>query len=87
MPLFQHFNINEYTEIGLWRIDEDSEFFVSHLDLYEEEVALLEKIKGRRKLEWLSSRHLLHFMSGREERGACLKDEFGKPYLEGSTHK
>lgn len=45
---------------------------------------MIKTIKGHRKLEWLASRWLLHLMSGRAIRGACLKDENGKPYLENS---
>ena len=45
---------------------------------------MIAKIEGHRKLEWLAGRWLLHWMSGRSIRGACLKDEFGKPYLEDS---
>jgi len=74
-------------EIGIWDISESEVFFRSLLDLSEEEFVFINKIKGRRKLEWLASRYLLHYMSGREERGMCLKDEFGKPYLKDSDHK
>lgn len=41
---------------------------------------------GKRRIEWLAGRKLLHEMSGRETRGVCLKDEFGKPYLEDSDY-
>lgn len=71
-------------EIGLWKIQEEENFFLEKLTLFPEEVVLLERIKGRRKIEWLASRWLLHLMSGRDIRGACLKDDFGKPYLENS---
>ena len=44
-------------------------------------------MKGRRRVEWLASRYLLHELSGRSERADCLKDEFGKPYLVGSEYQ
>ena len=56
------------------------------LELFPKELELIETIKGHRKLEWLASRWLLHLMSGRQIRGACLKDEFGKPYLVNSFY-
>ena len=71
-------------EIGLWKIKEDEHFFMEKLTLFPKELELVNSIKGHRKLEWLASRWLLHLMSGRNIRGACLKDEFGKPYLENS---
>ncbi len=84
MPLIFHRYLRPAGEIGLWKIEESEAFFLNKLDLFPEEIALLDSIKGHRKLEWLSSRWLLHLMSGREKRSACLKDEFGKPYLEQS---
>jgi len=59
---------------------------MEQLKLTPKEEKLLSKTKGHRRLEWLASRWLLHTMSGREIRGACLKDEFGKPYLENSFY-
>ena len=56
-------------------------YFLDRLELFPSEIQQLAKIKGRLRLEWLASRWLLHTMSGRTLRGACLKDEFGKPYL------
>ncbi|MEM6380149.1 MAG: 4'-phosphopantetheinyl transferase superfamily protein, partial [Bacteroidota bacterium] len=40
------------------------------------------KIKGHRRIEWLAARQLVHQMSGRQNRAAFVKDEFGKPHLE-----
>jgi phosphopantetheinyl transferase len=44
-------------------------------------------MKGRRRLEWLAVRQLVHQMSGREKRGAFIKDEFGKPHLQDSDYQ
>lgn len=74
-------------ELGLWKVQEDADFFMEKLDLFPQEQVLIQQIKGHRKLEWLASRWLLHLMSGRDIRGACLKDEFGKPYLDNSFYE
>ena len=84
MPLVQHRHLLPEGELGLWQIAEDERFFLEQMTLPEKEAEELTKIKGHRRLEWLASRWLLHILSGREERGNCLKDEFGKPYLEHS---
>jgi phosphopantetheinyl transferase len=85
MPILYHKKLPKGGELGLWKIEEDENFFLNQLTLYPSEVAHLAAIKGRLRLEWLASRWLLHVMSGRKIRGACLKDEFGKPYLKDST--
>ena len=84
MPKFYHKYLPDEGELGLWRIEEKDTFFLDRLDLYPVERLQLSEIKGRLRLEWLASRWLLHTMSGRKIRGACLKDEFGKPHLTGS---
>lgn len=87
MPLLFHRHINPEGELGVWRIAEEESYFLERLNLFPKEEVGLEKIKGHRRLEWLAGRWLLHLMSGREDRGACLKDEFGKPYLENSLYQ
>lgn len=81
MPIIYHKILPKGGELGLWRIEETEVYFLDKLELFPSEVQQLAKIKGRLRLEWLASRWLLHTMSGRTLRGACLKDEFGKPYL------
>jgi len=87
MPLLFHKHIKPEGELGLWRIAEEESYFLEHLKLFPKEAIWLRKMKGHRRLEWLAGRWLLHLMSGREDRGACLKDEFGKPYLENSLYQ
>ena len=87
MPLVFHKHVQSEAELGLWRITEDEDYFLDRLNLFPKEQLGLEKLKGHRRLEWLAGRWLLHLMSGREDRGACLKDEFGKPYLENSLYQ
>lgn len=87
MPLLFHRYVRPVGELGLWKIQEGEAFFMEKLDLTSKERHLVQNIKGHRKLEWLASRWLLHLMSGRDIRGACLKDEFGKPFLENSFYE
>jgi len=87
VPLVFHNTFSDGVELGLWKIEESEVWFLEQMDLFPDEEKMIGTIKGHRKLEWLAGRWLLHFMSGRDIRGACLKDEFGKPYLEGSKKK
>jgi 4'-phosphopantetheinyl transferase len=84
MPILIHRNLEPAGELGLWSIEEEEEWFLDHLVLSEEEEAQLKRIKGHRRIEWLSARMLIHHMSGREDRGFFYKDQFGKPHLEAS---
>jgi len=84
MPLAQRKYLKPEGELGIWKITEDETYFLRRLELLEEEADYFEALKGKRRIEWLAARWLLHLMSGRDKRGACLKDEHGKPYLDGS---
>ena len=87
MGLLLHRHLIPEGELGIWKIEEDEAFFFDRLDLFPQEMAQIDEMKGHRRLEWLAGRYLLHYMSGRELRGACLKDEYGKPYLENSEYQ
>ncbi|MEL6717908.1 MAG: 4'-phosphopantetheinyl transferase superfamily protein [Bacteroidota bacterium] len=86
MPLYTHQSINPRGEYAIWKIEESEDFFRTQLHLSPSELEQVNRIKGEgRRLEWLASRYLIHLMSGREQRGILLKDEFGKPHLEDSS--
>lgn len=72
--------------VGVWKTTEDDAFFENSMDFYTEELEELTLLKARKRSEWLSSRYLLHLLSERDIRGACLKDEYGKPYLKNSEY-
>ena len=87
MGLILHQHLDPSGEIGLWRIEESELFFLEQLLLTPEEDHQIAAMKGHRRLEWLAGRWLLHHMSGRTIRAACLKDEYGKPHLEDSSYQ
>jgi 4'-phosphopantetheinyl transferase len=84
MPGILHRQLTPFGELGLWQITEPESWFLDQLFLYPAELRQLEEMKGRRRVEWLAVRQLVHDMSGRRTRGAFVKDNFGKPHLEGS---
>ena len=86
MPLVLDTVIFDDSMLGIWSIEEDESFFYDHLELSEEEKTLFEDYKGKNRLEWLSSRHLIHLMSQRDQRAEILKDKFGKPFIQDSDH-
>lgn len=86
MPLLLQQNLLPAGELGLWRISEPEEWFLDKISLEESEFSQLASIKGRRRIEWLAVRKLVHQMSGRNLRGSFIKDEFGKPRLDNSPY-
>ncbi len=84
MPLLRNQRLPDGILLGLWKIEEGPAFFEQLLHLSVIEQQQLSGLKGRRRVEWLASRWLLHIMSKREERGSVIKDEYGKPHLSGS---
>lgn len=76
--------------MAVWRIEETEEFFRNNVSLQDVEKEELERLKGRRRLEWLASRYLVHLMlvdlgmSDVDRRMPLVKDEHGKPYLANS---
>jgi 4'-phosphopantetheinyl transferase len=74
-------------KIGLWKIEEDEDFFRSKMPLSVGEEADLFNLKGLRRLEWLACRWLLHEISGHQIRMPLVKDAFSKPFFEDSSEK
>ena len=71
-------------QIGIWKIDETEPYFLERLELNDSEAVELAKTKGRRRLEWLASRYLVHHLFSDDpawDRIPMHKDEFGKPHL------
>jgi 4'-phosphopantetheinyl transferase len=69
------------TTLGLWQIAEAESVFRDELPMSaveENELAVLQNI---RRLEWLSSRWLLHKLTGAQQRMPLAKDAFSKPFF------
>jgi 4'-phosphopantetheinyl transferase len=85
MSLEYRTNIEPKGNLAIWKIEEEETFFLEQLHLSPEEQQQLDQIRGKRRLEWLASRHLVHLLSERESRGTILKNEYGKPFLQHSV--
>lgn len=73
--------------IGLWRIEEEEDFFLSRLNLYENEIKHLAKISHpQKKLEWLASRLCLKTLLNINRKVESLNNEEGKPYLTDNSY-
>lgn len=81
MGLILKEDLKEHGVLGIWETTEENDFFENQIHFFPEEIEELSLLKTRKKREWLSSRYLLHVLSEREIRGACMKDSYGKPYL------
>jgi 4'-phosphopantetheinyl transferase len=86
MPLVFSKKFSNDVNIGLWQIDESTEFFESNLVLYNEEVNEIAELSERKQREWLSSRYLLQSIMNIDYRLAVIKNDNGKPYLIGTNH-
>jgi 4'-phosphopantetheinyl transferase len=86
MPLFLQKQLIPEGLLGIWMINEGEEYFRELMPLRELEEEQMQKIRGKRRVEWLAGRWMLHVLSGRKVRGECLKDDCGKPYLKDSTY-
>ncbi len=88
MPLLDYYKLDIIPDawLGIWQNMEPVTFFEEKLNLYPAEVEEVKGLKDRKRQEWFCSRYILHLLSEREVRGACLKDEYGKPYLENSDY-
>jgi 4'-phosphopantetheinyl transferase len=87
MPVTFLQNINDDTEIGLWKITEAPEDLMARLQLKEHELALLNTLsKEKRNLHWLATRVLLRKMLNTNQYIDCQADENGKPILINHPH-
>ncbi|MFZ1751291.1 MAG: 4'-phosphopantetheinyl transferase superfamily protein [Saprospiraceae bacterium] len=86
MPLIYRTDVLPSGHYGMWHNIEGDAFFLDNMSLFDEEIQEISLLKGRKKSEWLSSRYLLHVLTDMDVRGACVKDEFGKPYIKGMNY-
>lgn len=76
MPVVQKISGDNY-KIAVWHIEETEEELLSGLDLTEEHLGYINKIKGLRKSQWLAARQLLKVLLGYNQE--WVYDECGKP--------
>ncbi len=69
------------TTLGLWHIAEPETFFKEALPLSIAEAQEMTDMQQKRRLEWLSSRWLLHKITGSTHRLPLAKDAFSKPFF------
>lgn len=81
MPLSFRIDTDKDIQLAVWNTVEASTYFSNKLEIHNGERSIIEKLSHRKLNEWLSSRYLLHLMSGRVSRGAFTKDVHGKPHL------
>ncbi len=83
MPLSKTIDIDEQTKLGLWHIKEDADFFLSRLQLDDEEQAKVDQLKSpKRYLHWLASRVLIRTLINTEEFIEMTFEANGKPKLQ-----
>lgn len=82
MPIVLNKQIDSDTILGVWKIEETAEQFISGLQLKEHELELINSFgNGKRAIHWLSTRLLLRVLLQTDEYIDCKIDEHGKPYL------
>lgn len=82
MPFIPLKNIDERIILGMWKVEEDANYFHSRLNIYENEARILESISHpQRRLEWLSSRLCLKELLKINHEVESLNETTGKPYL------
>lgn len=86
MPLHYIQSVQPSGVFAVWHNDEPISYFEQKLKLNKDEKELLLNFSDRKKIEWLSSRNLLHIMTGARSRTLCVKDEHGKPTLINSEY-
>ncbi|MCB0655885.1 MAG: 4'-phosphopantetheinyl transferase superfamily protein [Saprospiraceae bacterium] len=82
MPIIHHQTIEPQGNWAIWEIREAESWFRDHLELFPVEESMIREMNDQRRLEWLAARLLLHEVLGEQDRTPCLKDSYGKPYLQ-----
>ena len=79
MPLIFKENLLKIDIWGIWEIKEEEDWFFNQWQLSPEENLHFNKLKGRKRLEYLSARHLVHLLTGLDHRMQIHTDLAGKP--------
>jgi len=87
MPVIYNRDIDDQTILAVWKIEECEEELLSGLQLKQHELDFVASLsKGKRLLQWLSTRLLLRRMLNTTDYIDCRMDEHGKPYLVNSDY-
>jgi len=81
MPLSLRMTIDEIS-LGLWNLKEPEDELLDRLQLIPSEIADLNRLRGRRRLEWLGARSCLQAIESDPGRHVILKDQHGKPHYQ-----
>jgi 4'-phosphopantetheinyl transferase len=79
MPLIFKENLLKNDIWGIWEIKEEEDWFFNQWQLSPEENHHFNKLKGRKRLEYVSARHLVHLLTGLDHRNPIHTDLTGKP--------
>jgi phosphopantetheinyl transferase len=83
MPLHTHRDLEEHARLVIWEIEEEPGWFLSELDLDDEEV---EQYNGfmtdQRRVHWLAYRHILKNIVGRGSQIRIRYDHCSKPFID-----
>lgn len=83
MPLIHSDNQDSTSHsLAVWHASEELSFFEEWIIPYAEERTQLSGLSVKKTKEWFTSRYLVHYLLGSEDRHPCLKDEFGKPFIQ-----
>jgi phosphopantetheinyl transferase len=82
MPLCYKENLANDGIWGIWEIKEEEDWFFNQWQLSSVEHHHFSKLKGQKRLEYLSSRHLVHVLTELENRIPIHTDNVGKPYFD-----
>ncbi|NNC94889.1 MAG: 4'-phosphopantetheinyl transferase superfamily protein [Chitinophagales bacterium] len=86
MPL-HYLKEDENFNLGVWKIEEQESFFLETLQLTEFDKRELDAINAQNKrAQWLASRFLLKKLLGTKEILHLIKDQYGKPHVDGSKY-
>ena len=81
MPIIHKEEARHNTQLAIWEIHEEMDYFMERLELTQSDQAFLDGIHPRRAIEWAASRYLLKVMLDRAVPFDCLVDDHGKPYI------
>ena len=82
MPLIlQNTVLKSQIQYGVWQIDEDEQFFIDQLQLPSDQLAELQKVQPKRRIESLASRYVLHHLTESTHPWPLAKTIHQKPYF------